>query len=175
MKLVPENINEAIKHLTGRTEDEIKNSLSKEEYDAYEAISNIEIKMMPAAKDDRTCELYDGIRICQYKYPMIKDENLVKHLNGENMIRRWFDNQKQSLENKCNNSGKWAIYKYGGFSGYMRNENKRKNYGWHICNFDSKKDAIKYAAFENLYLITWNWGGGIYHVAKDDKTSKPSL
>jgi hypothetical protein len=85
--------------------------------------------------------------------------------------RKKINRYKVNFHDMMDENGEWAVYKQGGFSGNMTDENRHKQYGWHIANFKNKKDADYYALLGNMSLQWDNSGGGRYHVKKDDKTS----
>ena len=93
---------------------------------------------------------------------------------------KWFDGKKihsynDKTRDKKDDAGQWAVYKVGGFSADMTEENKHKDFGWHMMNFKNRKDADWYSLLENMSLQWSNDGGGYYIVKKDDKSTVPAM
>lgn len=89
-----------------------------------------------------------------------------KFYTSDEMYKR-----KSELSKKTNPSGKFAVYKMGGFSGNMTDENNHKQHGWHMFNFENEQDAIDFCIAGNYGLQLGNDGGGRYHVKEDDGTT----
>lgn len=84
----------------------------------------------------------------------------------------WFDGNIYDIDkSKLSKDGQFAIYKMGGFSGNMTDENKHAEHGWHLYNTDDEEFAKRYVLLSNMDLQWSNSGGGRVVYAVDDKSS----
>jgi len=68
-------------------------------------------------------------------------------------------------------NGQWGIFKKGGFSGNMTEENEHDKWGLHLTSFKNEKEAKEYCLLSNMSLQWGNNGGGFVTVRKVDGTT----
>ena len=107
--------------------------------------------------------LYSPERSCKFEYPMLSERSDSLML----IIR------EKKISDLSDRNGGWGVYKFGGFSGNIGDINIHKEYQYHRINFNTEEIANEYCAVVNEMMINLNWGGGIHHVKKDDRTSIP--